>query len=122
MTKLVKPFERTFASHPRSQFWNYEKNIGNPSEYALNSHKKCWFNCVDCSHQYISTLNNITALNNGMAEYQGTMMFTSHDHELVNTVANRIVEITPNGIIDKMMPYDDYLADPKIAQLQEELY
>mgnify|MGYP000706303921 FL=1 len=67
-------------------------------------------------------LESITALNNGMAEYQGTLLFTSHDHELVNTVANRIVEITPNGIIDKMMPYDDYLADPKIAQLQEELY
>ena len=67
-------------------------------------------------------LESITALNNGMAEYQGTMMFTSHDHELVNTVANRIVEITPNGIIDKMMPYDDYLADPKITQLQDELY
>ena len=67
-------------------------------------------------------LESITALNNGMAEYQGTLLFTSHDHELVNTVANRIVEITPNGIIDKMMPYDDYLADSKIAQLQEELY
>ena len=67
-------------------------------------------------------LESITALNTGMAEYQGTLLFTSHDHELVNTVANRIVEITPNGIIDKMMPYDDYLADSKIAQLQEELY
>lgn len=67
-------------------------------------------------------LESITALNNGMKEYQGTMLFTSHDHELVNTVANRIVEITPNGIIDKMMPYDDYLADSKIVQLQEELY
>jgi ATPase subunit of ABC transporter with duplicated ATPase domains len=67
-------------------------------------------------------LESITALNNGMNEYQGTMMFTSHDHELVNTVANRIVEITPNGLIDKMMPYDDYLADTKILQLQEELY
>jgi ATPase subunit of ABC transporter with duplicated ATPase domains len=67
-------------------------------------------------------LESITALNNGMNEFQGTMMFTSHDHELVNTVANRIVEITPNGIIDKMMPYDDYLADTKIGQLQEELY
>jgi hypothetical protein len=40
----------------------------------------------------------------------------------VNTVANRIVEITPNGIIDKMMPYDDYLADARITQMQEELY
>lgn len=67
-------------------------------------------------------LESITALNNGMSEFQGTLMFTSHDHELVNTVANRIVEITPNGIIDKMMPYDDYLADAKITQLQEELY
>lgn len=67
-------------------------------------------------------LESITALNNGMNEFQGTLMFTSHDHELVNTVANRIVEITPNGIIDKMMPYDDYLADAKITLLQEELY
>jgi len=67
-------------------------------------------------------LESITALNNGMQEYQGTILFTSHDHELVNTVANRIVEITPNGIIDKMMPYDDYLADAKITQMQEELY
>lgn len=67
-------------------------------------------------------LESITALNNGMQEYQGTILFTSHDHELVNTVANRIVEITPNGLIDKMMPYDDYLADSKILQLQEELY
>jgi len=67
-------------------------------------------------------LESITALNNGMQEFQGTILFTSHDHELVNTVANRIVEITPNGIIDKMMPYDDYLADAKITQMQEELY
>jgi ATPase subunit of ABC transporter with duplicated ATPase domains len=67
-------------------------------------------------------LESITALNNGMNEYQGTMLFTSHDHELVNTVANRIIEITPNGIIDKMMPYDDYLKDSKIQQTQEELY
>ena len=67
-------------------------------------------------------LESITALNNGMQEFQGTILFTSHDHELVNTVANRIVEITPNGIIDKMMPYDEYLADARITQMQEELY
>lgn len=67
-------------------------------------------------------LESITALNNAMTEFQGTILFTSHDHELVNTVANRIVEITPNGIIDKMMPYDAYLEDAKIAQLQEEMY
>ena len=67
-------------------------------------------------------LESITALNNGMNEFQGTILFTSHDHELVNTVANRIIEITPNGIIDKMMPYDEYLKDEKIAQQQVELY
>jgi ATPase subunit of ABC transporter with duplicated ATPase domains len=67
-------------------------------------------------------LESITALNNAMKDFQGTMLFTSHDHELVNTVANRIIEITPNGIIDKMMTFDEYLADSKIVQLQEELY
>ena len=67
-------------------------------------------------------LESITALNNGMSAFEGTMLFTSHDHELVSTVANRIIELTPNGFIDKMMPYDDYLADAKIATLQEELY
>ncbi len=67
-------------------------------------------------------LESITALNNAMQEFPGTLLFTSHDHELVNTVANRIVEITPNGIIDKMMSYDEYLEDSKIAQLQLELY
>ncbi len=67
-------------------------------------------------------LESITALNNAMVEYQGTILFTSHDHELVNTVANRIIEITPNGLIDKMMPYDSYLEDDKIQSLQEELY
>ncbi len=67
-------------------------------------------------------LESITALNNGMSDFAGTMMFTSHDHELVNTVANRIIEITPNGIIDKMMSYDEYLTDEKIVNQQHELY
>ncbi len=67
-------------------------------------------------------LESIQALNQGMQEFQGTLLFTSHDHELVSTVADRIIEITPNGTIDKMMPYDDYLKDAKIASLQGELY
>lgn len=67
-------------------------------------------------------LESITALNNGMSAFEGTMLFTSHDHELVSTVANRIIEITPSGFIDKMMPYDDYLADEKIAAQQLEMY
>jgi ATPase subunit of ABC transporter with duplicated ATPase domains len=67
-------------------------------------------------------LESITALNNGMRDFPGNIIFTSHDHELVNTVANRIIEITPSGFIDKMMPYDDYLADARIAELQAEMY
>ena len=65
---------------------------------------------------------NATAFNNALKDFPGTVLFTSHDHEFTQTVANRIIEITPNGFIDKMMPYDDYLADAKIATLQEELY
>ena len=67
-------------------------------------------------------LESITSLNNGMKEFSGTILFTSHDHQLVNTVANRIIEITPNGFIDKMMSYDDYLKDDKIMKLREGLY
>ncbi len=67
-------------------------------------------------------LESITALNNAMKDFPGCILFTSHDHELVNTVANRIIELTPNGTIDKMMPYDDYLSDQKVTLLQQELY
>ena len=67
-------------------------------------------------------LESITSLNNAMAEYRGTLLFTSHDQELVNTVANRIIEITPKGTIDKMMSYDEYLKDTKINTLREEMY
>lgn len=67
-------------------------------------------------------LESITALNNAMKDFNGNLLFTSHDHELVNTVANRIIEITPNGCIDKMMPYDDYLVDEKIQAQAAELY
>ncbi|AYK08528.1 ATP-binding cassette domain-containing protein [Brevibacillus sp. 7WMA2] len=67
-------------------------------------------------------LESITALNNGLIEYDGTMLFVSHDHQFVQTIANRIIEITPNGIIDKMMTYDEYLESEEIKQLREKLY
>ena len=63
-------------------------------------------------------LESITALNNAMSEYRGTLLFTSHDQQLVNTVANRIIEITPKGTITKMMSYNDYLKDDKIIALR----
>ena len=67
-------------------------------------------------------LESITALNNGMRDFPGILMFTSHDHQLIQTVANRIIEITPNGMVDKLMPYDEYLQDKKVGEQVAELY
>lgn len=67
-------------------------------------------------------LESITALNNGLIEYAGTIVFTSHDHTFTHTIANRIIEITPNGMLDKMMTYDEYLADAKVKEQRAELY
>lgn len=67
-------------------------------------------------------LESITALNNGMKDFKGTILFTSRDHELTNTVANRIIEITPKGIIDKLMSYDEYIESEVVKQQRLELY
>lgn len=67
-------------------------------------------------------LESITAFNNALKDFPGTVLFTSHDHEFTQTVANRIVEITPKGFLDKMMPYDEYIESEKIAQQKEALY
>ncbi len=67
-------------------------------------------------------LESITALNNVMKDYKGTIIFTSHDHELTHTVANRIIEVGPNGMLDKLMSYDDYLANEKIREQRATLY
>lgn len=67
-------------------------------------------------------LESIQAFNNTLTSFKGNILFTSHDHEFIQTVANRIVELTPNGIIDKLMDYDDYITDPTVAMLKEKLY
>lgn len=67
-------------------------------------------------------LESITALNNGMIKYTGSLLFVSHDHQFVETIANRIIEITPNGIVDKSTTYDEYLADERVQQQLAELY
>ncbi|MFP3091455.1 ATP-binding cassette domain-containing protein [Treponema sp. TIM-1] len=67
-------------------------------------------------------LEAITALNNGLLEFTGVILFNSHDHEFVNSIANRIIEITPAGLIDRMMPFDDYLADESVKALRAEAY
>jgi len=67
-------------------------------------------------------LESITALNNGMKDFKGSILFTSRDHELTQTVANRIIELTPTGIIDKLMSYDDYISSEAVKEQREAMY
>lgn len=67
-------------------------------------------------------VESITAFNNALKDFPGTVLFTSHDHEFTQTVANRIVEITPNGFLDKLMTYDEYLENQKVAEQKDMLY
>lgn len=67
-------------------------------------------------------LESITAFNNALKDFPGTVLFTSHDHEFTQTVANRILEITPNGFIDKLMTYDEYIENERVAEQKEALY
>lgn len=67
-------------------------------------------------------LESITSLNKSLERFDGTVLFTTHDHEFIQTVATKIIEITPNGILEKEMEYDDYLNDEKVQDRLEELY
>jgi ATPase subunit of ABC transporter with duplicated ATPase domains len=67
-------------------------------------------------------LESIESINNSLKDFKGVALFTSHDHELMQTVANRIIEITPNGIIDKMTTYDDYISDPDVKEQRVKKY
>ncbi len=67
-------------------------------------------------------LESITAFNNALINFPGTVLFTSHDHQFIQTVANRIIEITPNGMIDRLKTLDEYLADPAIRDIRTEMY
>ena len=66
-------------------------------------------------------LESITALNEGLTEYKGTLLFDSHDHQFVQTIADRIIEILPGGIIDRQMTYDEYIEDESIDAIREKL-
>ena len=67
-------------------------------------------------------LESIQAFNNNLKTYKGNILFSSHDHEFIQTVANRIIELTPNGIIDKMMEYDEYITSDHIKELRAKMY
>ena len=67
-------------------------------------------------------LESITAFNNSLKNFKGTVLFTTHDHEFSQTVANRIIELTPSGIIDRYMTFDEYMDDKNIQELREKMY
>ncbi|WP_027376564.1 ABC-F family ATP-binding cassette domain-containing protein [Kaistella palustris] len=67
-------------------------------------------------------LESITTLNNSLVNFKGTLLLASHDHEMLETVCNRVIELTPSGIIDRQMTYDEYLADKKVKELQLQMY
>lgn len=67
-------------------------------------------------------LESIQAFNNNLKLYKGNVLFSSHDHEFIQTIANRIIELTPSGCIDKLMDYDEYIHDDKIKELRAKMY
>jgi ATPase subunit of ABC transporter with duplicated ATPase domains len=77
--------------------------------------------CLDEPTNHLD-LESITALNNGMKDFKGTILFTTRDHELAQTVADRILEITPKGLIDREMMFDDYLTDARVKEIKAEMY
>ena len=67
-------------------------------------------------------LESIQALNNSLINFPGTVLFSTHDHEFAQTVADRIIELTPNGIIDREATFDEFLGDAKVKELREKMY
>jgi len=67
-------------------------------------------------------LESITAFNNSLKNFKGTVLFTTHDHEFAQTVANRVIELTPNGVIDRYTTFDEYMQNDKIKALREKMY
>ena len=67
-------------------------------------------------------LEAIQALNNGLIDFKGVVLFNSHDHQFVDSIANRIIEFTPKGVIDRMVQFDDYINDESIKELRAKAY
>ena len=67
-------------------------------------------------------LESITAFNNSLKNFKGTVLFTTHDHEFAQTVANRVIELTPSGALDRYTSFDEFMSDKKIKELRDKMY
>ena len=67
-------------------------------------------------------LESIQSFNENISDFKGVVLLTSHDHTFMQTVANRIIELTPKGLIDRLMTFDEYLVDERVKQLKEDMY
>ena len=67
-------------------------------------------------------LESITSLNNGLIEFPGVILFSSHDHQFIDSIANRIIEITPAGVIDRAMTFDEYIESEDVRGIRDEMY
>ncbi|WP_316841482.1 ABC-F family ATP-binding cassette domain-containing protein [Pedobacter gandavensis] len=127
-TEMDEQFVRSFLGR---MLFSGEEVLKNVKVLSGGEKMRCMFSQMMLKHANLLLLDeptnhldleSITALNNGLKDFRGTALFTSRDHALTESVATRIIEITPKGVIDKMMTYDDYITSPDVAQLRAEMY
>ncbi|MBB2150717.1 ABC-F family ATP-binding cassette domain-containing protein [Pedobacter gandavensis] len=127
-TEMDEQFVRSFLGR---MLFSGEEVLKNVKVLSGGEKMRCMFSQMMLKHANLLLLDeptnhldleSITALNNGLKDFRGTALFTSRDHALTESVATRIIELTPKGVIDKMMTYDDYITSPDVALLRAEMY
>ncbi|WGQ08890.1 ATP-binding cassette domain-containing protein [Pedobacter gandavensis] len=127
-TEMDEQFVRSFLGR---MLFSGEEVLKNVKVLSGGEKMRCMFSQMMLKHANLLLLDeptnhldleSITALNNGLKDFRGTALFTSRDHALTESVATRIIELTPKGTIDKMMTYDDYITSEEVAQLRAEMY
>jgi len=123
-TEQDEQFVRSFLGR---MLFSGEEVLKNVKVLSGGEKMRCMFSQMMLKHANLLLLDeptnhldleSITALNNGLKDFKGTALFTSRDHALTQSVATRIIELTPNGAIDKMMTYDEYIATEEFATLR----
>ena len=118
------PFNYSGKTDPKGLFIGRDKYGTNILvDFDRRAEDKTNANCLilDTPTNHLD-LESIQAFNNNLIQFKGNIMFASHDHEFINTVADRIIELTPKGTIDKLMTYDDYIYDPQVKEQKLKMY